>query len=123
MIIGLYFAIRPYTNGFESIWPDLKNLLIFMGLGISFSTMQDTTKTQNKISKKIWQDPRKGKLMIWVMAGQTFFFIAIGLFGFYLSQSEVLQELSIGLIILGIGLMSMLKAGIEMFENHRLDKN
>ena len=57
MLIAMYFAIKPYTYIFEAgmenqdkMFADLNSLLIFMGLGISFSTLQDTTKTQNKFS-------------------------------------------------------------------------
>ena len=60
MLIAMYFAIKPYTYIFEvgvnnqdKMFADLNSLLIFMGLGISFSTLQDTSKTQNKFSLKI----------------------------------------------------------------------
>ncbi|MFT4737504.1 MAG: hypothetical protein ACJAZM_003162 [Cyclobacteriaceae bacterium] len=34
-----------------------------------------------------------------------------------------LQELSLGLLVIGIGLVGLLQVAIEMVENHRLDKN
>ena len=50
MLIALYFAFKPYFNGLEItnekidlIFRNLNNMLIFMGLGISFSTLQDAT--------------------------------------------------------------------------------
>ena len=59
MLITLYFVVSPFFTGMEKIKenPDLifKNLnlmLIFMGLAISFSTLQDTHKTQNKLSSE-----------------------------------------------------------------------
>ena len=71
MLVGLYFALIPYLQGMEQVKqnPDfisqsLNTVLIFMGLSVSFSSLQDTSKTQNKVSKKIWQDPKKGKIMI-----------------------------------------------------------
>jgi magnesium-transporting ATPase (P-type) len=122
MLIGLYFAFKPYFLGIEQlrenpdlIFKNLNSLLIFMGLGVSFSSLQDTTKTQNKFSEKIWKNPKKGKLMI-------VFFLTFGLIGYYFAKVGVLKELSIGIIVLGLGMFGFLKAAIEMFENHRTDK-
>lgn len=122
MLIGLYFAVRPYIAGFDTLWDSLNSLLIFMGLGISFSTLQDTTKTQNEVSRRIWEDPKKGKRFITFMSVATLLFIILGLFGYFFSNLSVLQELSFGLIVLGIGFMGMVKSAVEMFEYHRKDK-
>ena len=48
--------------------------------------------------------------------------LTIGLVGL-LSKDTILSEISLGLIVLAIGILGVLKAAIEMFENHRLDKN
>jgi hypothetical protein len=54
MMIAMLFALKPYIFGFETLFSDFNKMLVFMGLGISFSTLQDTTKTQNKLSLKIY---------------------------------------------------------------------
>lgn len=130
MLLGLFFTIKPFLNGFEFLtnnidilWVNYNNALIFLGLGISMSTLQDTTKTQNKLSKKIWQDPKKGKIMIYIMAVTALLFISLGIFGYFFSGLKILQELSFGIIVLGIGYIGFLKTAIEVFENHRSDKN
>ena len=123
MLVGLYYAFKPYVVGFDTIWENANYGMIFLGLGISFSTLQDTTKTQNKASRKIWESPKKGKLAIVIMAIMAAFLIFVGLFGIYISTSEILKQLAFGVIVLGIGQVGMLKVAIEMFENHRLDKN
>ena len=72
----MYFAFKPYLYGLdylkdnpEVMFDNLNSVLIFMGLGISFSSLQDTSKTQNELSKKIWQNPRKGKIAIIIIIG------------------------------------------------------
>ncbi|WP_394750982.1 hypothetical protein [Spongiimicrobium salis] len=124
MLIALYFAIKPHFNDMDidGIIKEFNNVLIFMGLGISFSTLQDTTKTQNKLSRKIWEHPVKGKVLIGMMFLITLFLMIRGLTGYFSSVNSNLKELSIGIIILAIGLLGMLKSAIEMFENHRKDK-
>jgi magnesium-transporting ATPase (P-type) len=130
MLIGLYFTIKPYLQGIEQlkenpelIFQSLNSSLIFMGLGVSFSSLQDTTKTQNKFSEKIWSNPIKGKIMISIMSLMILSFLTLGLIGYYITDLGILKELSIGIIILGLGMFGSLKGAIEMFENHRTDKN
>lgn len=129
MIIALYFAFQPYVVGLkesfeniESLLAGINNMMVFMGLGVSFSTLQDTEKTQNKLSKKIWEDPKKGKLLLGVFGAVTVFVIIVGLIEFVAARGTVFEEVSFGMIVLGLGFIGMLKAMLEMYENHRLDK-
>lgn len=123
MLIGMFYSFKPYIVGFDTIWENYNYAFIFIGLGISFSTLQDTSKTQNKLSRKIWQNPKKGKFALLFLSFLAFFLLIMGLYGVYSSKNEVLEQLSFGIIVLGIGLLGMLKVAIEMFENHRIDKN
>ena len=127
---GLYHIVKVYIvlfGGFdgnlEPMLPDIQNSLIFIGIGMSFSTLQDTKKTQNNISKKIWQSPTKGKIFIFSLAASNLFMFVLGISGLYVSQDNALSEVSLGLIVFAIGILGVLKAAMEMFENHRLDKN
>lgn len=130
MVTGLYFSISPYLLGMEElksnpdlIFQNLNYVLIFMGLGVSFSSLQDTTKTQNKISKKIWENPKKGKATILIMCLMILFLLTLGLFEYFNTNDGILKDLSVGIIVFSLGMFGFLKAAIEMFENHRKDKN
>lgn len=130
MALALFFSIKPYFNGFENLIENPNILLqsynyvlIFMGLGISFSTLQDTTKMQNEFSRKIWKNPKKGKIAILIICGLVIMFLAYGIFGYFFTKNEKIQELSFGSIVFGIGLIGFLKTALEVFENHREDKN
>jgi len=129
MLLALFFSVKPYFNGIEYLINNIEILfknynyvLIFMGLGISFSTLQDTTKTQNKLSKKIWENPKKGKKMIAIISGLTLLVLSYGVFGYFITENQKIKELSFGAIVFGIGLIGFLKTAIEVFENHRKDK-
>lgn len=122
MLIALFYAINPYFSGFATIWNDFNNVLIFAGLGISFSTLQDTTTTQNNFSKKIWENPKKGKITLIFMSVFCFLILFFGMFSMYVTKNEILKELAFGLIVLGIGYIGLLKTAIEVYENHRKDK-
>lgn len=123
MIAANIIILYSLLTDLQSLFYFFNQALVLMGLGISFSTLQDTTTTQNEFSKRIWQDPVKGKRFIIASTTVTFLIIFIGIIGLFLPFESVFKQISIGLIALGIGLIGMVKAMIEMFENHRLDKN
>jgi len=93
-----------------------------MGLGISFSTLQDTTKTQNKISKIVYQNPKYAKIFIIYVMLLTLFFLLFGLYGFLFTDNVNVNEISVGLIVMGIGMLGMLKMVIEMAAYHSQQK-
>lgn len=119
MILGSYYVIHPMIDGYQNIWSDYNKLLVFYGLAISFSTLQDTTKTQNKLSERIWKDPKKSKMAIVYFAVLAFLSIALGLFCLLGTQNKNLNEISFGLLALGVGLVGLLKAALEMAEHHQ----
>ena len=120
MLVALGYMVYPYFAGFATFWTSLNSALIFSGLAISFSTLQDTTKTQNNLSKKVWEDPRKGMLALMVISGTTLLFLALGMFGFFVAKGGILKEVSFGVLMLGLGYVGLLKAAIEMHEHHRV---
>ena len=104
-------------------WSDLNYVLILFGLGLSFSTLQDTTTTQNKFSEKIWKSPKKGRIMLILMTIFAAFLIIGGLIFMFLSKDDLTNSVAVGVMVLGIGYVGILKSGLEMYENHRIDKN
>jgi len=123
MLVALAYTIKPYITGLDGIWEDANFALLYAGVGIGLSSLQDPTRTQNEISRKIWQDPRKGRLMIMIMTGSSLTMILTGLIASYQSSSDILRQVAMGLFSLGLGMVGVLKTAIEMFEHHRLDKN
>ena len=130
MLIALYYMIAPYFHGFAAlkanpglIFSHFNLGFLFMGLGISFASLQDTTKTQNKFSLQIWESPQKGKIAIILMSLMILLFLTCGLIGYVFSPQGGLKEMSVGAIVLSLGMFGFLKAAVEMFENHRKDKN
>lgn len=118
MAVALFFCYRPLFSGLENIWADLNKGLVFLGLGVSFSTLQDTTKTQNKISKRVFENPRYSRIFLIILSFQIIVFIGMGLVGMFLTDIQALQELSLGFLMFSIGMLGLLKAAVEMAENH-----
>ena len=120
MAIGLGYMFYPYIADFDKFWPSVNSTLVFFGLAISFSTLQDTSKTQNNFSKKIWENPRKGMIVLGMIAGTTFLFLALGMVGFLMTRPGIIKEVSFGTLMLGLGYVGLLKSAVEMHENHRI---
>lgn len=114
MLFSLWYAFKPFFFGFETVWADLNKVLVCMGLGISFSTLQDTTKTQNKMSKKVWANPRHARLFLIYMFILTMIMIGFGVWGFFFTLHEKLQEIALGAIAVGISFIGLLKTAVEM---------
>lgn len=97
--------------------------LVFMGLSVSFSTLQDTTTTQNELSRRVWTSPLWGRVFLVALALATAAFIGLGLWGVLGSLPPKLEQLSLGLLALGIGMVGLLKVAGEMFAHHqRIDE-
>lgn len=128
-VMALYYVVKPYLNGFEItdekvtlIFSSINNMFIFIGLMIGFATLQDTNKTSLNFEKKIWENPKSGKRFILLIFSSMLLTLVFGLFGYFFATKEIIKELSIGSLVLGVGLIGFLKAAIEVFENHRSDK-
>ena len=114
------FALK--TAGWGPVL-DLANLvLLYAGVAIGLSSLQDPTKTQNKASLRVWQDPAKGRLLLWVLAVYSFIAIVLGLVGASLAKDTAISQLALGLVAFGLGMIGLLKTAIEMREHHRLDR-
>jgi uncharacterized BrkB/YihY/UPF0761 family membrane protein len=125
MLLSLFFVIQPYLGGFEAAFEDFNIVLkginktfIFMGLGISFSTLQDTTKTQNEFSRKVWEDPKKSRRFLALFSISILVILTFGIFAYFSSSESAIKEVSFGAIVLGIGMVGMLKSAIEMADYH-----
>jgi len=130
VLAGLYYVLQPYFGGLDNLRGNLESYfeavnlgLVFTGMAISFSSLQDPTKTQNKLSRKVWEHPLKGKIFIVFICLIMLSCVIMGLVGYLYTAEGVIRQVSVGLITMGLGMLGLLKTGLEMFEHHRLDKN
>ena len=110
LVISVYYYylfIRSLLD-YQVDWGELNNVLVFYGISLSLSTLQDTSKTQNKFSRKIWEHPKKGKVALIIIGIITLAFIVLGLIGFLDNKEGIHKEISFGLVVLGIGLIGLL---------------
>ena len=110
------------ANGLPVIYDDWNYVLLYAGIEIGLSSLPDPRKTQNEISRRVWQDPRKGRWMLILLATYALGAMLIGLIGAYRAEDTIVNQLSLGLVAFGLGMVGLLKTAIEMREHHRLDR-
>jgi hypothetical protein len=125
MLLGLFFCYKPIIEDFRGVIAhidvyivEFNRALVFLGVGISFSTLQDTTKVQNRLSQWVYDSPRRTTIFLGMFIVQAVLSITLGLMGQF-GSNKFLQELSFGFISLGVGILGMLKAAIEMADYQR----
>lgn len=116
MLLGLFFAYRPIFTDMSVFFVELNKALVFLGLGISFSTLQDTRKVQNNFSKRIYKNPKYTRIFIIIMVSQVIVYCSLGLIAFFMHKKSAFSELAFGLISIGIGMIGLLKTAVEMAE-------
>lgn len=119
MLVGLFYVYLPFFTNFNSLLSEYNKALVFVGLAISFSTLQDSQKTQNKLSKRIWENPKHSKIFLSYLTILILFILAFGFFCLFTKTYVKLYELSFGIISVGIGLIGLLKSALEMADFHQ----
>jgi hypothetical protein len=113
---------RVGASGWAPVYDGLNYVLLYAGVGIGLSSLQDPTRTQNAMSRRVWQDPRKGRWMLLLLTFYTLTAMVGGLVGAYLADTTAMNQVSLGLVAFGLGMVGLLKTAIEMREHHRQDK-
>jgi len=111
-------ARTGWTQAFEG-W---NHMLLYAGIGIGLSSLQDPARTQNALSLRIWRDPRKGRWMLVLIAFYALGAMVLGLLGAHAAAGTLVNQLAFGLLAFGLGMVGLLKTAIEMREHHRLDR-
>lgn len=130
LLVALYFSVRAGVaigsverSGWGGVYEAANMALLHAGIGIGLSSLQDPSKTQNAVSRRVWEDPRKGRWMLGLIAAYALGAMTLGLVGAYVSGDPVLNQLSLGLLAFGLGMVGLLRTAMEMREHHRLDRN
>lgn len=109
-------------NGWAPVFDGWNYALLYAGVAIGLSSLQDPARTQNEISLRVWRNPRAGRWMLGVLAAYAGLAMAGGLVGAYRADTTVVAQLSMGLVAFGLGMVGLLKTAMEMREHHRGDR-
>jgi len=109
----MYYFYKPLFIKSTNLFENYNYGLIFLGLGMGLDSLKDYAKL-TWIDKKVYHKPKIAKYYFSIVGLVIMGLIISGIIGYFSSDQNTLKELSIGLIIFGIGTIGVLKAGIQV---------
>ncbi len=118
LIKPLFKGLDYLTSHPEYLFNTYSNALIFLGITLSFSALQDPARTSLGFEKKIWQSPKRSRIMLFTTLATSLIFFVSGMLGFIVSENFK-KEFAYGSIVLAIGLLGYLKFQLDIFDIHK----
>lgn len=123
IIAALYYGYKPIIIGMENfnkaeLIANYNLVLLFMGIALSFASLADITK-RTKIMNKVFGKQKNAKLWIIYMSILVLFIFGMATFMMFLATDESLKDLSIGIFILGIGVIGLLRMNLEIIKTYQ----
>ena len=131
VIVGFYLIIKmDFSENLLSIenLNSLNVMLVFLGLGFSFSSLQDMSRynTSHLSKKQIKRMSILSSLLVYLFILLALFFLYLGIDILYINSAFFLsneslepqywKELGLGLLFLGIGILGMSQHTINVAE-------
>ena len=114
MLLGVFFSYRPlfFPDASPGMFADQNTALIFIGLALSLDSLKDYNKL-TWLDKKVYHRPKVAQGYFFIAGIIIAFFIGVGIWGYFIAADTPVGELSFGLIVLAIGMIGLLKSGID----------
>ncbi|SMG47108.1 hypothetical protein SAMN05661096_03351 [Marivirga sericea] len=116
LIIAVYYSYKPIFSDGKDLLESYNYALIFLGLGMGFDSLKNYGKL-TWLDKKVYHKPKVAKYYFSVLGLLILSLVVFGAIGYFSTAQSALKELSIGLIIIGIGTIALLKAGMQATKN------
>ena len=120
LLLALYYCYKPLLFGMETMISDFNNGLLFLGIALSFTSLADIRK-RTKIGDRIFGKPKNAKRWIAYVFFLVLAIFGLGIFIQFFSKSEDLKGLSIGVFVLGIGVVGLLRMNLEIIKSYQAD--
>lgn len=120
LIIALYYCYKPILFQSETVISDLNLGLLFLGIALSFASLADISR-RTKIGDKIFGNPKNAKRWIVYLAILLISILSMGVFAQFFTDKNDLKDLSIGIFVLGIGMVGLLRMTLEIIKTYQAD--
>ena len=117
LILGLSYSFKKYFVENSNKWEDLNLCFLFMGIALSFGGLADVNRIDG-ITKKVLSNMKGGKTYILYLIICFFICLGLGIYAFFQNEENALKELSVGMIVFSIGIISLIKMSLEIIENY-----
>lgn len=118
LAMAIYYCYRPLFTGFESMVSDYNNGLLFLGIGLSFTSLADLSK-RTKIGDLVFGKKKRAMRWLIYVCVLVITIFGIGILLHFFSPKEDLKQLSTGVFVLGIGVLGLLRMNLEIIKNYQ----
>jgi len=109
-----------YLEDKIAVTDDINIGLIFMGIALSFSSLANKRK-KSKIGEKVFGSERNTKIWLIYLIVLFFALLGLGLYSMLKANNEALQNMATGLIVLGIGVIGLLKSSMDIAHYYQVE--
>jgi hypothetical protein len=121
LLFGLYLIYQPLLSDAALTLDDINSVLIIFGVALSLDSLKDYKKL-NWLDKKVYHHPKRAKVYFLVFGSLLLLLVFSGLYSYFFSSPGPQKDLSIGLMVFGIGCFGMLKSAMQA-TSHYLDNH
>jgi len=119
----LYYCYEPIFKGIKtfSVTDLAKNYnlaLLFMGIGLSFTSLADISK-RTKLGDKIFGKRKIAKRWIIYIGLLIITIFTLAIIAKFFTNNQAFNEVSIGLFVLGIGMIGLLRMNLEIIKTYQ----
>ncbi len=118
--IAIYYCYKPIIFESENLISDYNLGLLFLGIGLSFTSLADIRK-RTKLGDRILGKPKNAKRWIIYLSLLIAGIFTLGIFTMFFTKHQELKDISVGLFVLGIGTMGLLRMNLEIIRTYQKD--
>lgn len=115
--LALYFGVKPFIWQTKASWNDVNNELLFIGIALSFSSFYDIKK-KHRLMDIVFGKKKTRKMFLITSFIYILLLFFLGFYSLLFTKNKYLNELSVGILVFGLGMLSILKMSIEIAKNY-----
>jgi len=125
LLIALYYCFEPIllrintSNTYDFI-VSYNLSLLFLGIGLSFTSLTDITK-RTKIGDKLFGKRKNAKLWVIYLGALIIAIFILAIDAKFFSNNQKFNKIAIGLFVLGIGMIGLLRMHLEIIKTYQTE--
>ncbi|NRB64237.1 MAG: hypothetical protein HRU40_14640 [Saprospiraceae bacterium] len=121
--LALFYCYKPIFKGLNYFDTDAiidlyNTSLLFLGIALSFTSLADIRK-RTKLGDHIFGNKKRARKWLIYMCSLIIIIFGFAIFCKFFTNNEKLENLSIGLFVLGIGMLGLLRMNIEIIKSYQ----
>lgn len=97
---------------------DINNGLLFLGIALSFTSLIDINR-RTRVGDYIYGNPRRSAIWLSYLCILILGLFGLGIYGQFFSEKEGIKAVATGFMVLGIGVLSLLRMTLEIIKTYR----